>query len=327
MDRVFCVSLGKEISALDAERYYRQGIISKNDFACRDENCRAEYTFVNIDNKKPKVLPYFRTAKNTSRPHIKGCKHDIEEKKVLIVSSDKPKQSRGALPDKTNYIFNTKRPARFFTRYIETPISPLHLDQTAFIRTINSTNTAHPPLKATNNNIYSIEDLLKKIPSKGQELFINGRTTSLSSLLRVVDNNLPEKKDGLIYCGLGEVISSSQGSLKLKFCRSFKIGSQIYDLLIDIDRALFSIEQNKFFYYRQTLEKTNIELAKISKSKNKTGFIYVYGTPKKIKGTRSFVINATSLDMCLLESSCSNKHLFARHIYDIEENKHLLSRS
>jgi squalene cyclase len=74
------------------------------------------------------------------------------------------------------------------------------------------------------------------------------------------------------------------------------------------------------------LEKTNIELAKVYKSKSKTAFIYVYGVPQKIKGTTSYIINAASLDMCLIEYVCSSKHLFPRHIYDLEENKHFLSQ-
>ncbi|MFJ4457191.1 hypothetical protein ACIP1G_25340 [Pseudomonas sp. NPDC089392] len=325
MDRAFCVSLNKEITALDAEKHYRQGVITKkNDFACPDVKCRAEYIFVNIDNKKPKVPPYFRTAKKTSKPHISGCKHDTEEKKVFVICSATPRQPRGALSENSNYIFNTNRPDRFFTRHIETSISFLHLDHTTIIRTTNSTSDEHPAIKATNINIYSIENLLKKNLKKDQEIVINGRTVSLGSFLKVVDNNLPEKKDGLIYCGLGQVIGSIGESLKIKFCRGFNIGGEIYNLTAIIDNSIFS---TKSFYYKQVLEQTNAELAKIYKSNNRTAFIYVYGIPKKIKGTRNYIINVTSLDMCLIESACSNKHLFPLYIYDLEKSKHLFSQT
>ncbi|WP_095152345.1 hypothetical protein [Pseudomonas sp. Irchel s3b5] len=326
MDRVFCISLDREVSALEAEKYYKQGVIThKNDFACLDEKCRAEYTFVNIENKKPKVPPYFRTAKKSSKPHIKGCKHNIEEKKVGVIPTDKPRQSRNILSDESNYIFNTSRSSGFFTRTIETPLSPSDFDEATDIRKLKPTSTDQVSNKPTNNNIYSISDLLHRVRSKYKELFINGRAVTLNTFLRIIDNNLPEKKDGLIYCGLGEVIGSTD-NLLIRFCRGFRIGGDIYRVLIDIDNALLLKDQRKLLYYNQMLENTNIELAKTYKSSSKTAFIYVYGIPEKIKGTKNYIIKATSLDMCLIEHKCSNTHLFPRHIYDIEENKHLLSQ-
>ncbi|WP_457266388.1 hypothetical protein [Pseudomonas sp. P5_C3] len=328
MDRVFCISLDRETTVLEAEKLYRQGIIThKNDFACLDEKCRAEYTFININNKKPKVPPYFRTAKKSSKPHVKGCKHNIEEKKIGVITTDKPRQSRGVLSDESNYIFNTSRPSGFFTRTVEIPLSPSNFDETTNIRKLNSINTEQASNKPTNNNIYSIHDLLHRVRGKHQELFINGRLVTLNTFLRIIDNNLPEKKDGLIYCGLAEVVSSTQENLLLRFCRGFRIGGEIYGVLIDIDNALLLKDQSKLLYYNQMLEKTNIELAKIYKSKSKTAFIYVYGIPEKTKGTKNYIIKATSLDMCLIEHACSNTHLVPRHIYDLEENKHFLSQS
>lgn len=320
MDRAYCISLKREVSAKEAVELYRQQVITrKDDFACLDSVCRARYVCANLGRSTYKVDHYFKTARGSER-HFPGCSFEPKYVAPTFTLSGKARRERASITDATEIVFETKRRKGYFdvpARVHNFPTDNIvSLRYVARGRSEGSSGVANP-------KCYSIETLLNGGWSLGRGLVIDGNSGTIRSAFVPIDNQSPNIYRSFVYCGLATNVDACEKYTYFKFGRGFSLphkGSHVVVRLLE-SAVSDSIKQAPS-YYKMLLEKI-LKVAKgVSRRPSEPFFLYVLGVPKYDQFQGVWNIDVESLDHIYMEMRCRRSDLIANIYRDPDLNGH-----
>lgn len=320
MDRAYCISLNKEVTAKEVVELYRQNVITKkDDFACLDASCRARYVCANLGRRTYKVDHYFKTARRTEG-HYPGCSFEPKYTVPTLNVLGGGRRERSLIADATEIVFETKRRKGYF----EVPVHRRRFpaDDIVNLRYVSNRPSGESSGVA-NPKCYSIETLLNSGWSLRRGLVIDGNSGTIKSAFVPVDNQSPDVYRRFIYCGLAISIDSCEKYIYFKFGRCFPVphhGAPVFVRLL-ANTVFESVNQARA-YYRVLLERLLAVAKFVSKRPENQFFLYVFGIPKYDESSGVWNIDVESLDHIYMEGRCHRSDLIANIYRDPELNDH-----
>ncbi|MNJ34646.1 hypothetical protein D3C77_293660 [compost metagenome] len=320
MDRAYCISLKREVTAKEVVDLYRQNVITKkDDFACLDASCRARYVCANLGRKTYKVDHYFKTAHRSER-HFPGC--SFEPKYVVPTQNilGKGRRERSFIADTTEVVFEAKRRKGYFGVPVRTRKFPA--DEIVSLRYV-SNRPSGVSSGVANPKCYSIETLLNGGWSLCRGLVIDGNSGTIKSAFVPVDNQSPDVFRRFIYCGLAVNIDICEKYTYFKFGRCFSAPHNGAPVIVRLlgSAVSESVSQTRA-YYRALLERLLAVAKVVSKRPENQFFLYAFGVPKYDELDGVWNIDIESLDHIYMEGRCHRSELIANIYSDPELNDH-----
>lgn len=320
MDRAYCVSLNKEVTAKEVVELYRQNIITKkDDFACLDASCRARYVCANLGRKTYKVDHYFKTARRTEG-HYPGCSFEPKYTVPALNILGRGKRERSFIADATEIVFEAKRRKGYFE--VPVRIRKFPADDIVNLRYM-SNGPSDEVSGVANPKCYSIETLLNSGWSLRRGLVIDGNSGTIKSAFVPVDNQSPDVYRRFIYCGLAVSIDSCEKYICFKFGRCFSVPSNGAPIVVRLLATTVSGSVNQVrAYYRGLLERLLAVAKIVGKRPENQIFLYAFGVPKYDEADGVWNIDIDSLDHIYMEGRCHRSDLIANIYRDPELNDH-----
>lgn len=324
MDRAYCISLERDVSIDEAIGLYARGDISrKDDFACLDPGCRADYICINLGNPTFKVSPYFRTAENAKRKHVDGCSFAIEERNDTDLVVGPVRRPRLAINDDVEILFMNARPKGYF--YVLRPYLGGGVINGGKLRYIPSGHSSSNS-GASNPKCYSIERILNGGWGVGRKIVLDGVSDTIRNMVRPVDAYRPDSGGRYIYCGLAKCSGVEEGFCVFKFGRSFLFGVDVVDVYLKLSQsAIDLLVKPRSIYYKELAGRIMGAARNIERYPNNPLFIYALGLPVFDVESNSYVISVDNIDHFYIESRCGCPMLVASEYSDWEKNMHYFS--
>lgn len=320
MDRAYCISLKREVSAKEVVELYRQQIITKkDDFACLDASCRARYVCANLGRKIYKVDHYFKTARRSER-HFPGCSFEPKYSVPTLNVLAKGRRERSSIADTAEVVFEAKRRKGYFG--VPSRIRQFPTDDIVSLRYV-SNRPSGKGFGVANPKCYSIETLLNGGWSLCRGLVIDGNSGTIKSSFVPVDNQSPDIYRRYIYCGLAVNIDSCEKYTYFKFGRCFSVPHNGAPVVVRLLAATVSESVGQArAYYRVLLDRLLAVAKVVSKRPENQFFLYAFGVPKYDDSNGVWNIDIESIDHIYMEGRCYRSELIANIYRDPELNYH-----